>query len=105
MPSVTSATKLCSSAEVWQAYCSLMRLPTVSVLKDVDAVVEATTLSQYHQAEKKLAVSGFKMDIGSEVICRWRHAGTGVLFDLMPTDPAILGFSVWKSRLLVKDVS
>ena len=25
-------TKLCSSAEVWQVYCSLMRLPTVSVL-------------------------------------------------------------------------
>ena len=59
-----------------------------------DAVVEATTLSQYHQAEKKFTVSGFKRDIGSEVICRWRHAGTGVLFDLMPTDPAILGFLV-----------
>ena len=27
------------------------------------------------------------------MICRWRHAGTGVLFDLMPTDPAVLGFS------------
>jgi hypothetical protein len=65
----------------------------VRATKDVDAVVEATTLSQYHQAEKKLAVSGFKRDIGSEVICRWRHASTGVLFDLMPTDPAILGFS------------
>jgi hypothetical protein len=65
----------------------------VRATKDVDAVVEATTLSQYHQAEKKLVVSGFKKDIGSEVICRWRHAGTGVLFDLMPTDPAVLGFS------------
>ena len=65
----------------------------IRATKDVDAVVEATTLSQYHQAEKKLAVSGFKRDIGSEVICRWRHAGTGVLFDLMPTDPAVLGFS------------
>jgi hypothetical protein len=31
----------------------------VRATKDVDAVVEATTLSQYHQAEKKLAVSGF----------------------------------------------
>lgn len=27
------------------------------------------------------------------MICRWRHAATGVLFDLMPIDPAILGFS------------
>jgi predicted nucleotidyltransferase len=65
----------------------------VRATKDVDAVVEATNLSQYHQAEKKLTASGFKRDIGSEVICRWRHAGTGVLFDLMPTDPAVLGFS------------
>jgi hypothetical protein len=65
----------------------------VRATKDVDAVVEATNLSQYHQAEQKLAASGFKRDIGSEVICRWRHAGTGVLFDLMPTDPAVLGFS------------
>jgi hypothetical protein len=65
----------------------------IRATKDVDAVVEATTLSQYHQMEKRLSVSGFKRDAGSEVICRWRHTGTGVLFDLMPTDPAVLGFS------------
>ena len=65
----------------------------IRATKDVDAVVEATTLSQYHQIEKHLSVSGFKRDASSEVICRWRHTGTGVLFDLMPTDPAVLGFS------------
>jgi predicted nucleotidyltransferase len=65
----------------------------IRATKDVDAVVEATTLSQYHQVEKRLSVSGFKRDAGSEVICRWRHTGTGVLFDLMPTDPGVLGFS------------
>lgn len=65
----------------------------VRATKDVDAVIEATTLVQYHHAEKRLADSGFSRDIGSEVICRWRHTGTGVLFDLMPTNPAVLGFS------------
>jgi hypothetical protein len=65
----------------------------IRATKDVDAVVEATTLSQYYQVEKRLSVSGFKRDADSEVICRWRHTGTGVLFDLMPTDPAVLGFS------------
>ena len=94
MPSVTSATQI---VFVGGSVAGLLLTDAVAdgvrATKDVDAVVEATTLSQYHQAEKKLAVSGFKRDIGSEVICRWRHAGTGVLFDLMPTDPAVLGFS------------
>jgi hypothetical protein len=31
----------------------------IRATKDVDAVVEATTLSQYHQMEKRLSVSGF----------------------------------------------
>ena len=65
----------------------------IRATKDVDAVIEATTLSQYHQVEKRLSGSGFKRDVAGEVICRWRHASSGVLFDLMPTDPAILGFS------------
>jgi hypothetical protein len=45
----------------------------IRATKDVDAVVEATTLSQYHQMEKHLSVSGFKRDTGSEVVCRWTH--------------------------------
>lgn len=65
----------------------------IRATKDVDAIVEAATLLQYHQWEKRLPELGFKRDGGSEVICRWKHASTGVLFDLMPTDPAILGFS------------
>ncbi len=43
--------------------------------------------------KKRLPASGFNRDASSEVICRWKHASSGVLFDLMPTDPAILGFS------------
>ena len=40
-----------------------------------------------------MAASGFNRDTSSEVICRWKHASSGVVFDLMSTDPAILGFS------------
>lgn len=65
----------------------------IRATKDVDAIVEAATLGQYHQVEKQLPELGFKRDAGSEVICRWKHASTCVLFDLMPTDSAILGFS------------
>jgi hypothetical protein len=46
----------------------------IRATKDVDAVVEATTLSQYYQVEKRLPALGFTRDVGSEVICRWRHA-------------------------------
>ena len=31
----------------------------IRATKDVDAVIEATTLSQYHQVEKRLSGSGF----------------------------------------------
>jgi hypothetical protein len=65
----------------------------IRATKDVDAIIEAPTLGQYQQVEKRLPASGFNRDANSEVICRWKHASSGVLFDLMPTDPAILGFS------------
>jgi len=65
----------------------------IRATKDVDAIVEVTSLGQYHQVEQRLPTLGFARDVRSEVICRWRHTHTGVLFDLMPTDPAILGFS------------
>ena len=65
----------------------------IRATKNVDAIIEATTLDQYYQVEKRFPASGSNRDARSEVICRWKHAGSGVLFDLMPTDPAILGFS------------
>jgi hypothetical protein len=65
----------------------------IRVTKDVDAIVEAATLRQYYELEGRLPALGFVRDTNSDVICRWRHATSGVLFDLMPIDPAILGFS------------
>src|SRR5665213_1509153 len=65
----------------------------IRATRDVDAIVEAATLAQYHQVEERLPALGFTRDAACEVICRWRHQATGVLFDLMPTDPTVLGFS------------
>ena len=65
----------------------------IRATKDVDAIVEAATLRQYYKLENCLPALGFVRDTDNDVICRWRHAATGVLFDLMPTDATILGFS------------
>ena len=65
----------------------------IRATKDVDAIVEAATLGQYYELESRLPAHGFNRDVNSDVICRWKHAGSGVLFDVMPIDPTILGFS------------
>lgn len=59
---------------------------------DVDAVVEAN-LSRFHQIEETVASRGFARDMDSGVICRWVHRDTGVVFDLMPVEADVLGFS------------
>lgn len=63
--------------------------PTV----DVDAIVEAGTLPQFHRIEAEVAARGFARAVDSGAICRWRHRASGVLFDLMPVDAGVLGFS------------
>lgn len=59
---------------------------------DVDAVVRAT-LGRYHALEDAVAARGFVRDIDSGVICRWRHRDSDVVFDLMPVEADVLGFS------------
>lgn len=65
----------------------------IRATKDVDAIVEAASLAQFYRVEEKLPACGFVRDADSGVICRWKHRDTGVLFDLMPVDPGVLGFS------------
>ncbi len=65
---------------------------SVRATRDVDAVIKAER-AQFRRVEKHLAAHGFANDLESGVICRWVHRDSGVLFDLMPVDPAILGFS------------
>ena len=64
----------------------------VRATRDVDAVIEAAR-AQFHRVEAQIAKRGFRRDMDSEVICRWVHRESGVLFDLMPVDDAVLGFS------------
>lgn len=59
---------------------------------DVDAVVQAER-TQFQRVQRELARRGFREDVDSGVICRWIHRDSGVLFDLMPEKPDVLGFA------------
>ncbi len=65
---------------------------SVRATRDVDAVVE-TSRTMFYRLEEAVAARGFTRDMHSGVICRWVHKDSGVLFDLMPVEPEVLGFS------------
>lgn len=64
----------------------------VRATRDVDAVVNANR-AMFYRIEEAVAARGFARDVSSDVICRWVHKASGVLFDLMPVQPEVLGFS------------
>lgn len=64
----------------------------VRATRDVDAVVQAGRAQFYH-VQRELARRGFHEDVDSGVICRWIHRDSGVVFDLMPESPSVLGFA------------
>lgn len=64
----------------------------VRATRDVDAVVNANR-AKFHRIEEAVAARGFVRDASSDVICRWVHKASGVLFDLMPVQPEVLGFT------------
>jgi hypothetical protein len=65
---------------------------SVRATRDVDAVVNANR-STFYRIEEQVAQLGFARDASSDVICRWVHKASGLLFDLMPVQPEVLGFS------------
>ena len=66
--------------------------PDVRPTRDVDVIVDVTSLVDYHMLSDRLRARGFREDTEDGApICRWR-AGELIL-DVMPTDEAILGFS------------
>lgn len=65
---------------------------SVRATRDVDAVVNANR-AMFHRIEAAVAERGFARDVQSDVICRWVHKDSGVLFDLMPVQPEVLGFT------------
>jgi hypothetical protein len=73
--------------------------PEVRPTIDVDVVVEVATRQGYSDFETRLGQRGFRHDQESGVICRFRHAPTGLILDAMPLDPAVLGFANrWQER-------
>lgn len=60
--------------------------------RDVDLVVEITALTAYCDMERALEARGFSRDLSPDApICRWLLSELTV--DLMPSDPAVLGFA------------
>lgn len=64
--------------------------PEPRITEDVDCLVEVAPRTAFYQLEDELRLQGFVHDVASGVICRWNYQGLTV--DVMPTDPAILGF-------------
>jgi predicted nucleotidyltransferase len=65
----------------------------IRATNDVDAIVEVAALNDFYAAEARLQTRGFTRNMPSELICRWEHRASGVLFDMMPVDPGVLGFA------------
>ena len=66
--------------------------PEIRATKDVDVIVEVTSIVGYHRLEKTLGKLGFFQKMHKDdPICRWYIAD--VVVDIMPTDENILGFS------------
>ena len=68
--------------------------PEARPTDDVDVVIELASYSGYAELEQSLRGMGFLNDVLSEIICRYTHQG--IIVDIMPTDPEIIGFSnIW----------
>lgn len=67
-------------------------MPGIRPTEDVDLVVQATVLREYHAAEAALKAQGFVQDMSADApICRWRILNLSV--DVMPMDKSVLGFA------------
>jgi predicted nucleotidyltransferase len=65
--------------------------PPIRATKDVDAIVQVVTLTDYYLLSEKLRAKGFMEDASDDApICRW--VSDQVILDVMPTDTQILGF-------------
>lgn len=75
--------------------------PPARPTKDVDVVVEVTTLPAFYAFEERLRARRFREDQEGGVICRWRHPASGLILDAMPASAGILGFeNRWQSAAL-----
>lgn len=72
--------------------------PSIRVTRDVDVIVEVTSLATYHRLSEALREKGLTEDFSPGApICRWKDES--IILDVMPTDPKILGFgNCWFSQ-------
>lgn len=65
--------------------------PPIRATKDVDVIVQVTSISEYYLLSEKLRKQGFTEDMSEDApMCRWIN--DKVILDVMPTEPSILGF-------------
>jgi len=74
--------------------------PPIRPTQDVDVLTEIATMGEYYQLMDKLKERGFSEGQDTDDhICRW--TAPGVLLDVMPTNPEILGFgNEWYEQAL-----
>lgn len=66
--------------------------PEARPTMDVDCIIELASYAKLAELETKLATIGFRHDTSEgALICRWIFQDIKV--DIMPTDPAVMGFS------------
>lgn len=72
--------------------------PPIRATQDVDVITEVATMAEYYQLAERLREGGFQEDTSEDApICRWKAGG--LLLDVMPTDPQLLGFgSKWYQK-------
>ena len=65
--------------------------PPLRITRDVDAIVEIISRTEFYQLGKRLRHQGFTEDSSHDApICRWISGD--IILDIMPTDERILGF-------------
>jgi hypothetical protein len=73
------------------------RAPRVTY--DVDVVAEVVTLGAYEAFQTDLRRQGFREDLDSGVMSRWRAGDGDLIVDVVPADPRLAGFGgVWLQR-------
>lgn len=61
---------------------------------DVDIVIELANYAEFATLDEQIRQLGFQNDISSGIICRYTIKG--IIVDIMPTEPDIIGFSnIW----------
>ncbi len=67
--------------------------PPVRATDDVDVICDVTSYAEYQALAERLRDRGLEEASDEPVICRWRHAHTGLTIDVMPRSEDVLGFS------------